>query len=70
MPLILSLPKNRTSHGLFAHQVPHAVKHFSNTISVRAPNRSKYPVSISSQFRPFVWRRSSSGSPSHVPPVN
>lgn len=48
MENLFFIPKNRTSHGFFAHHVPQAVKHFSKNISVRAPNRSKYPESISS----------------------
>lgn len=47
--MIFILPKNSTSQGLFAHQVPHTVKHCSKNASVRAPKRSKYPESTSSR---------------------
>lgn len=36
-----NLPRNRTSHGLFAHHVPHVVKNTSKKSSVLAPRRSK-----------------------------
>lgn len=67
-PLLLFLPRNKTSHGLLAHQVPHDVKHFSKKISVFAPKRSKYPTSTLSELMPVRWRPFVPVSPDHDTP--